>query len=629
MTYTYKLARRLAISRNLAMLHVLVLVAACAGDTTAPEAPATPHTPAAPSVPLGLRVLPNTATIEIHQPIRFRGEFRTSRGQVSTPQLSWEASGGHIDSLGNFVARVPGKYHIVGRGPGRGRDYPERPDTSVVIVVPQQPTLVGVRITPRMPRLVRGERRSFAAIGRLRNGTTAPIGVTWKATGGTIDAGGVFQAGSKSGMYRIIATNTRGNLADTVLVRIVMPTMPDTLGRPGPTPGPTPTLVKLVLKPASVTLATRATHQFAAFGRTGAGDSVAVAVTFHATGGTITPTGLYTAGATPGTFRIVATAHDLADTSIVTLARSSGGETPTPVPPPGPTPIPGDGKGTPMGIFGLLTFNVEPRQYTLSVEGYTNKNVIPRIAEAKRKNIRLLLTLTGGSHKKYMTNDVFDMAKWRAYMDTYNDPAIKAAIAAAVADGTIIGNSVMDEPANVSGYVPGVVNEKKNYWGPPGTMKKVMVDDMCRYVKDMFPTLPVGVLHDHRIFEPEKGYQHCEFLVSQYRGSKGNVNSFRDGGLAWTRRYNMSIIFSLNVIQGGDPGKTCLKLGDDPHGNLCPMSADQLRDWGITLGSAGCALIMWRYYPQYIEKPEIQRSLTDVAAALARVPRKSCGRPSA
>jgi len=151
---------------------------------------------------------------------------------------------------------------------------------------------------------------------------------------------------------------------------------------------------------------------------------------------------------------------------------------------------------------------------------------------------------------------------------------------------------------------------------------------MCRYVKNIFPTLPVGVLHDHRIFEPEKGYRHCEFLVSQYRLSKGDVRDFREGGLAFAKRYNMSIIFSLNVIHGGNPGTTCLKLGDDPRGNLCPMSADQLRDWGVTLGSAACGLLMWRYYPQYIEKPEIQSALQDVATALARIPRKSCGRPS-
>jgi hypothetical protein len=89
--------------------------------------------------------------------------------------------------------------------------------------------------------MVLRERRSFAAIGRLRNGTTAPIGVVWKATGGTIDPGGLFEAGPAPGTYHVIASNTRGTLSDTVQVRIHMPTLPDTLGgAPEPNPGPTP-----------------------------------------------------------------------------------------------------------------------------------------------------------------------------------------------------------------------------------------------------------------------------------------------------------------------------------------------------------------------------------------------------
>ncbi len=253
----------------------------------------------------------------------------------------------------------------------------------------------------------------------------------------------------------------------------------------------------------------------------------------------------------------------------------------------------------------------------MAVDGYSPSNVVSRIADARRMKIRLFLNMTGGHHRNYMTDGVFDMAKWRAKMDSYNTPTIRTAIAGAVADGTIIGNSVMDEPANVS---------LSNSWGPAGTMTKARVDDMCRYVKNMFPTLPVGVLHDHRIFEPEKGYQSCEFLVSQYRLSKGGVQEFRDGGLAWAKRNNMSIIFSLNILHGGDPGTTCMKFGDDPQGTLCPMSPQQLRDWGTMLGRAGCALMMWKYEDLYIQQSGIQVALRDVAAALAAVPRRPCTR---
>jgi hypothetical protein len=473
--------------------------------------------------------------------------------------------------------------------------------------------------------MVLRERRSFAAIGRLRNGTTAPIGVVWKATGGTIDPGGLFEAGPAPGTYHVIASNTRGTLSDTVQVRIHMPTLPDTLGgapepnpdptpepspdpTPDPTPEPTPTLMKVVLSPATVALATRATHQFAAFGRTSAGDSVVVAVRFRATGGTITPTGLYTAGSNPGTFRVIATSSQLADTAVVTLIRTSGsGGTP---------PTPGRGTGIPMGLSGILSAGVSPSPYTMSLDGYNASNIVGRLAAARGKGLRVLMNMTGGSHNNYKPHGVFDMAKWQAKMDSYNTPAIRAAVAAAVADGTIIGNSVMDEPHNTTELAG---------WG--GTLTKARVDEMCRYVKTMFPTLPVGVVHDHRHLEPQKNYQSCDFLLSQYRYSKGNVQEFRDGGLAFARRSGMAIAFSLNITAGGVPGTSCEKYwGVDPRGVLCPMTADQIRDYGLVLGPAGCMLNMWRYERGYFAKPEIQEALRSVASSLAALPHKPCTR---
>jgi hypothetical protein len=610
MTYTYKLARRLAISRNLPVLSVLVLLAACAGDTTAPEVPATPSTPSVPNESVGFRVLPRTVTIETNQHIRFRAEVRSVRGLVSNPSTSWHATGGTINAKGTFSASTPGTYKVVGRGLERGRAHPHRPDTSVVVVVRYRPGLVGIEVTPRAPQLETGQTRKFTAVGELRDGTSVPIGVNWTATGGRIDAAGVYIAGSTPGIYHLIAADTRGRVADTVPVVISIPAAPDTVAvpAPDPTPAPSPTVARVVLKPATVFLATQAGHQFAAFGRTTEGDSVAIDVQFRATGGTITENGLYTAGTTSGTFRVIAASSELADTAVVTLASTSGGGTTDPAE-----------MGTPMGLSGLLSSGVTSAYYTMSLDGYNAGTIIGRLTEARSKKLRVLMNMTGGHHDNYKTDGVFDMSKWRAKMATYNTPAIKAAVEAAVADGTIIGNSVMDEPANTSA---------NNSWGPAGTMTKARVDGMCREVKAMFPTLSVGVVHDHRIFEPEKNYQYCDFILSQYRLAKGDVQSFRDGGLAFARRSGVAIAFSLNILHGGTQSTTCEKWGDDPHGNLCPMTGEQLRDWGLLLGNAGCALNMWRYEAAYFAKPEVQSALRTIAESLARLPRKPCRRGS-
>lgn len=629
MTYTYKLARRLAISRDLAMLHVLVLLAACAGETTAPEAPPTSGTPAVPHAPGGFRVLPGTVTIETNQHIRFRGEMRTLRGQVFAPRLIWEASGGSIDSAGRFSAPKPGTYRIVARGLGRGRAQPQRPDTSVVLVVSRQTSLIGIRVTPRSSNLDAGETRSFTAVGRLANGGTAPIGVIWTATGGTVDPAGVYQAGSVAGTYRVIATDTRGTLADTVKVTVSAPVTPDTVPdptpeptpdptpepTPDPTPEPTPALARVVLRPATVYLATSSTHQFAAFGRTTAGDSIAIDVAFRATGGTITSTGLYTAGPTAGTYKVIATSSELADTAVVTLtpASSSGGTL-----------------GIPYGPYGAwegTSYKTMTDVFSASIGTYSAGDILQRIETARSKRKRLIIGMTGGNHDQYKTDGVFDITKWRAKMETYNTAAIKTAVAAAVADGTIIGNNVMDEPHNTA---------HDNTWGPKGTMTKARVDEMCGYVKAMFPTLPVGVVHPHDVFEPTNSYRVCDFIVSQYshRKTLGDIQRFRDEALALGRRDGHAIAFSLNILDGGIQAardglwncSAALTGGRGTFDPNCRMTAQQVREWGTVLGTAGCALTMWRYDVDFMAKTENQEAFRAVAGHLATMPAKSCRR---
>jgi hypothetical protein len=86
-------------------------------------------------------------------------------------------------------------------------------------------------------------------------------------------------------------------------------------------------LLALVLSPASATLSAGAFQHFTVSGEWGDGASTAPSVTFSATGGTITAGGLYTAGSTAGSFRVIATQQGgtLADTAPVTV---TGGSSP-------------------------------------------------------------------------------------------------------------------------------------------------------------------------------------------------------------------------------------------------------------------------------------------------------------
>src|SRR6266516_2626648 len=78
----------------------------------------------------------------------------------------------------------------------------------------------------------------------------------------------------------------------------------------GPTqPAPGDQVVQIVTSPPSVTLDPYQSQQFLAYGRTQAGDSVAVVASWSASGGTITSGGLYAADTIDCTYQVTATAQ--------------------------------------------------------------------------------------------------------------------------------------------------------------------------------------------------------------------------------------------------------------------------------------------------------------------------------
>jgi hypothetical protein len=610
MTYTFKLARRLAVSRTLGMLPALVLFAACSGgDTTAPD-----PSPAQAAVSIN----PSIVTVETNQLIRFLATSRNSAGDSIAAPVVWSATGGTILPDGRFSAAASGTFLVI----GRMTDRPEEPvDTSIVDVVRRQPTLKAIHVLPATVTLTTGMSQSFFAKGILANGQPVAVGVIWRAEGGSIDAGGNYVAGDSAGTYRVIATNTARTISDTSVITLTPPAPP-----PPPTTPPPPVLESVTLSPGSATLAPSATRQFAAYGRTTGGDSVAANVVFTATGGTVTPAGLFTAGSGAGIFRVVATAGQLADTSSVTVTVPSGSGPPS---------------GTPYGVFNLFTSatTTQPGPFSLSHTWDEPYAIASRITAARNLGVKLMLVMTGG-HSGYLkpggttsTGTQFDMVKWKARMDLFNTPAVKEAIAEGVRNGTIIGASVMDEP-----------NHRD--WG--GVVTKAALDEMARYVKGYFPTLPVGVVIVHW-WRPTERYRDIDFIVDQYDwwqspngpggGQSGNITGWRDAALAMAQANGISIAFSMNLIAGGiqdltSPDRleawrcpTSTTGGRGYRTPTCRMHASQVRDWGKILGVAGCALLMWRYEDVFMAKLDNQESFKAVAERLSTVAPKSCARP--
>ena len=331
MTYTYKLARRIALLRDCALVSSLALAAACGGSDLTETDPGSPSP--APSAPVV--VIPQVITIETNQTVSFAAREGSRRAVAGT--VEWAVSGGRISHDGAYTSSQPGTFMLVGRIQGEREQFP-RAGTARVRVVPAQTKLASIRVSPENVRLAPGAEQAFEASGYLAHqgiqGTFGvPIGVTWTASGGKVDASGVYTAGDAAGTFRVAAKSVGTGVADTVLVIIdpslTPPAEPAPDSTPDPTPDPTPdstptppvTLAGVVLTPSTAALQTGATQQFAATGVMSDGSPASVTFSYSATGGSITPQGLYQAGASAGTYAVIATAAGgiVADTAKVTL----------------------------------------------------------------------------------------------------------------------------------------------------------------------------------------------------------------------------------------------------------------------------------------------------------------------
>ncbi len=281
--------------------------------------------------------------------------------------------------------------------------------------------------------------------------------------------------------------------------------------------------------------------------------------------------------------------------------------------------------GVPFGPIGLWTSGTTvawgPGMFS-GTQNYTDaSSIVTQINTARLKKHRLILAMTGGPSTRYTTNGKFDMTKWKNKMNTFNTSAIKSAVAAAVSDGTIIANQMIDEP------------ETKR-WG--GNITKGTIDQMASYAKSMFPSLPMGLNHGPPGYNwrASERYKVLDYVLYQYNHyiTSGNIANWRDAVLARARTDGVTPALSLNILDGGvqdrsgtyDCGGTG---GKGTYAPNCRMTSTQVKSWGTALAGYGCALQMWRYDGAFVSKTANQDAFKAVASAVASKPRKSCKRP--
>lgn len=276
----------------------------------------------------------------------------------------------------------------------------------------------------------------------------------------------------------------------------------------------------------------------------------------------------------------------------------------------------------PFGLWKLSALKADPAPFTVSHNFINADSLVAQINAARNAGQRLVLAMTGGGSEQYITNGQFDMDKWKSVMNTYRKKDLKQVVADAVADGTIVGNTLIDEP-------------ETKQWGT--NLTKSMVDQMATYAKNIFPTLPVGVNHGPPgyTWRSTERYKKVDYAVYQYAHwvTAGDVAAWKAAVLAQARRDGVKTGMSLNILNGGaqDRDGTYDCSGGDQGGlgtksPNCRMTPDQLQSWGEALTPDACVMLMWQYDASYMSDAANLDAINYVAALAASKPRPSCKR---
>jgi hypothetical protein len=254
-----------------------------------------------------ISIVPNPVTLAVMAGQQFVAVGKDAGGNIVqfTPTWTIVAGGGTIAQTGLFTANAAtGTYTNTVQASSLGV-------TAFATVIVTAGPLASITLTPSPATMIVGAVQQFTAVGKDAAGNVVTAAFTWSlaAGGGTLDAAGRFTAGSTPGTFTNTVRVASGTLSASATVIV--------------TAGP---LTTITVTPNPATMTIGGTQQFTAVGSDAGGNPIVISPVWDvvANGGTITSTGLFTAGTVSGTFANTVRATSGTMTGTATVIVTSG-----------------------------------------------------------------------------------------------------------------------------------------------------------------------------------------------------------------------------------------------------------------------------------------------------------------
>ncbi len=265
-------------------------------------------------------------------------------------------------------------------------------------------------------------------------------------------------------------------------------------------------------------------------------------------------------------------------------------------------------RGIAFGTFNLDTLLLDAvLTGTMRGGGLTPKNLPTMLAAVRKRGGRIVIKLCMGRDQYVQNADrTFSFAKWKAEVGKYQ--AVN--LAPYIADGTIIGHYLIDEP------------HRAQRWGGKA-IPQATIEAMAAYSKSLWPELPTFVrVAPSWLGSAPVTYTALDAGWLQFEKGKGDPVKWVAAEAAVARRLGLGIAVGMNVLDGGN-GSSGIR-GYTP--GMFAMSATEMRTVGTAMlaNSLACAFYMWTYDASYFGRADVKSAMAALSLKAQAHVRTSC-----
>jgi hypothetical protein len=235
------------------------------------------------------------------------------------------------------------------------------------------------------------------------------------------------------------------------------------------------------------------------------------------------------------------------------------------------------------------------------------RNILSLLSYARSKGARVVMKMSMGRDMFIKNADgTFSFTKWKALVDRFRS----VDLAPYVADGTILGHYLIDEPS------------RAERWGGK-IISPTQIEAMAKYSKSIWRTLPtLARVVPSWLAKSPITYTYLDAGWFQYAARMGSPTPIVAAEVAAAKLKGLGLVASMNVLDGGN-GSSGLRGYST---GKWKMSATEVRNYGTALlnQSYVCGFFTWTWDATYYGRSDVKSAMSALSSKAKAHARTSC-----